>query len=205
MVRNSKDRDLLRRLVQIEGFLSFSKQSNTYRVNDNRQSGIFIDVKRTWNYPWIVSQIAQFMTDLSYGSDYIIGVETGGSPFAVKVATQLNLPFGLARKRSEFLKKAIAGLPDGIEAYSITIIDDVLGSGASLRRVLDNSANAAKEYRLVTLLSYGVDAKLETRYPNVKVRSVFQVENLIDCLEGTNKKIAQKALQVYQKKLDDLL
>ena len=58
-------------------------------------------MKATWSHPDVLFPIAERLADLCRGCDYVIGIETGGSPYASSIAKDLKISLILARKEDK--------------------------------------------------------------------------------------------------------
>lgn len=104
--------------------------------------------------PDLLNEVVNFMMEIgNFNCDYIIAPEAMGIPLAVPISLKLNIPFTIVRKKK-------CGLPGEVRiiqqtGYSksdmyinglkkgdrVTIVDDVLSTGGTMRAMIDALKN----------------------------------------------------------------
>ena len=108
-----------------------------FTLSSGAKSSVYVDLRRVLGYPTAFRAIASLLTARaavltgSYGIEYIVGVATGGIPWATLVAHALGLP--LAYVRPERKDHGLGRRVEGADARGrVLIVDDVATTGSSL-------------------------------------------------------------------------
>lgn len=106
--------------------------------SSGRLSPIYLDLRRLQAYPAWRRQIVEAAVELLQRKALlpaaIVGIATGGIPWAAWIAERLSLPSGYCRPRPKEhgLSRSIEGLQP--QQSPILLVEDVLSTGESLRR-----------------------------------------------------------------------
>ena len=163
---NNEYKKLLHKIVLTPGLISYDLNGPGIKVKKGRFSPIYINMKKIWSYPEILSSVTEKLKEKCIGCNCIIGIETGGSPFASVIAKELEVSLVLTRKKPKN-KNIFAGDPI-TGGGSVVIIDDVLATGLSMQKSLKNIKKVNRKVSLVVILSYGMDKIIEK-----KIRPTF--------------------------------
>lgn len=199
---NQEYKKLLNQIVSTPGLISYDLNGPGIKVKKGRFSPIYINMKKIWSYPEILSNITEQLKKECVGCNCIIGIETGGSPFASVIAKELEVSLILTRKKP---KNANIFAGDPIKGGgSVVIIDDVLATGFSMEKSLENIRKVNRKVALVVVLSYGMDRIIAKKY-GLTIHSLYQIEDFIKALPLEKTKLLEPHIKGYQKKLLELL
>ena len=201
----SLDKKLLSSMLTTPGFLNYDLQGKGIQVKLGRYSPIYLNMKATWSHPDVLFPIAERLADLCRGCDYVIGIETGGSPYASSIAKDLKISLILARKEDKE-GEILAGYINYIykEGRKFAVVDDVLATGKSSERGFLNVKGNQNKIRIVSVLSYGMDELIAKKY-GLEVKSLFQIDDLLDSLDPNLKIKLIPHIRVYQEKLRQII
>ncbi|OGZ67915.1 MAG: hypothetical protein A3D35_03125 [Candidatus Staskawiczbacteria bacterium RIFCSPHIGHO2_02_FULL_34_9] len=199
---NREYKKLLSQIVLTPGLISYDLNGPGIKVKKGRFSPIYINMKKIWSYPEILSNITKRLKEKCVGCNCVIGIEAGGSPFASVIAKELEVSLVLTRKKP---KNANIFAGDPITGGgSVVIIDDVLATGFSMEKSLENIRKVNRKVALVVILSYGMDKIIAKKY-DLTVHSLYQIEDFIQALPLEQVKMLAPYIKIYQKKLLELL
>ena len=107
------------------------KNSN-FSLSSGKTSSIYYDVKKAAGIPDLLELITNSLVEIIPKNASIVGVSTGGVPFAAITACKLKSNFAYVRNvnKKYGLEKSIEGLIN--PSQEIFIIDDVCTTGKSL-------------------------------------------------------------------------
>lgn len=199
---NIKSKKLLSQIVCIPGLISYDIKGLGIEVKRGRFSPVYINMKSTWSRPMILSDITERLKEKCIGCNCIIGIETGGSPFASIIAKELKIPLVLARKKPKNMN-IFAGDPISGDG-TIAILDDVLATGLSTEKVLQNIQRINRKIILVVILSYGMEKIIAKKY-GVTIHSLYHIEDIVKSLPKEQAELLKPYILVYQKKLIGLI
>ncbi len=108
-----------------------------FRLSSGRESDIYIDARRLIGdsraFPAMLGLLAAHARHLAVGAHAVVGVATGGIPWAVGLALLLGLPAGYVR-----LEAKGHGTQGSLEGWRgrgpVILVDDVATTGGSLAR-----------------------------------------------------------------------
>lgn len=151
-------------LLNTPGVIEF-RQDNPAEVKPGVFLPMFVNLKNTWSNPEIRGIFAQKLADL-IGEEYewICGLESGGSFYAVSIATALNRAVSLYRKGAKeygdgsFMVGEIP--PPGTK---VALIDDVYATGQSASRAVQQLKAVGCEASLFSIFSYSSDVEMKKR------------------------------------------
>lgn len=198
-LKRNLNKRLLEKMISIPGFLMIDFEGDGIEVKPGRFSPIYVNMKATWNYPNVLFAVSEDLTKCCLGCDCIIGIETGGSPYASVIARELNIGLILARKKTKLQEGTLAGHIPG-SRKDFAIVDDVLATGKSTEKSISEIKKHSNQVRLVSVLSYGMDKVIAERY-NVQVESLYQIEDLLDCLDLNIRTKLTPFIRAFQEKI----
>lgn len=198
--RKNLDRKLLINMLNVPGFLNYDLEGKGIEVKPGRYSAVYLNMKETWSRPDVLFPIAERLADLCEDCDCVIGIESGGSPYATSIAKDLKKSLILARKEAKEQVGVLAGyLNDGEKRFAV--VDDVLATGKSSERgFLSVKNNNDNKVRIVSVLSYGMDELISKKY-GVEVASLYQIDDLLELLDPILKEKLMPHIRSYQEKL----
>ena len=197
------DKNLLNNMLSVSGFLTHDLEGQGIEVKPGRYSPIYINMKTTWSYPSVLFSVAKRLSDLCHGCDCIIGIETGGSPYATSISRDLKTSLILARKEAKEEMGVLAGHLKGKEK-KFAVVDDVLATGRSSERGFLSVKSPHNKIYVVSVLSYGMDKLIAKKY-GVSVRSLYQVDDLLGALDPKLASRLTPPIRAYQKKLREII
>ncbi len=194
---------LLGRLINTPRFLSYDVDGRGIEVKPGRYSPIYINMKSLWCYPLVLRSVTSQIKEMCLGCDHIIGVETGGSPYASLIARDLNIPLILLRKEAKGSLGYLAGYARK-QSGKFAIVDDVLATGNSIKEAVDSIRNDYRKIKLVSVLSYGMDQMIAEKY-NIEVVSLYQIEDVLSALNPDLSELLTPHIRTFQDNLASIL
>ena len=85
--------------------------------------------------------------------DTIVGISINGIPFAQAIAGQLDLDLAVSRSISEEEGAHISEIFANVSGKRVIIVDDVVSSGTTLKKTINNLRNAGADVRLCLVLA----------------------------------------------------
>ena len=85
--------------------------------------------------------------------DTIVGISINGIPFAQAIAGQLDLDLAVSRSISEEEGAHISEIFANVSGKMVVIVDDVVSSGTTLKKTINNLRNAGADVRLCLVLA----------------------------------------------------
>jgi len=201
--RKSLDKKLLNNMLNISGFLNYDLEGKGIEVKPGRYSAIYLNMKATWSHPEVLFPIAERLADLCQGCDSVIGIESGGSPYASSIAKDLKISLILARKEAKEQVGVLAGYLNGGEKR-FAVVDDVLATGKSSERGFLSVKSDKKKVRIVSVLSYGMDELISKKY-DIEVVSLYQIDDILNLLDPDLKEKITPHIRAYQEKLRGII
>lgn len=173
----------------IERFISLGVlKFGSFILSSGLESPFYVDMRVVLGDPdllkWVASRYVEVLEKLKF--DVVVGVATGGVPYASVLGYLLNKPIAYVRPeaKSYGLKKRVEGA--SIEHKDVVIIDDVLTTGKSVIAAIDAvREEGGRTVAAVVFLDRGQcgveNVKSST---GVEVFSVFKMKDLLDSLRG---------------------
>ena len=119
------NKKLLDKLVSVPGLLNYSKPGEEdIEIRPGVFSPVYLNVKSIWGYPEILKEVTHDLIRLCAGVSHIIGIETGGSPYATLISQKLKLNLILCRKQAKGALEFLAGDINGNGNF--VIVDDYI-------------------------------------------------------------------------------
>lgn len=129
--------------MYLEGIIEFGE----FILSSRRKSNYYIDLRKCLSKPDLYLPIVKLYVDLisTVEFDVIVGVATGGIPWASMVAYELKTP--LAYVRSEKKEHGKTSIVEGEikPGFKAVIVDDVATTGKSIR----SAAEILRSYSLI--------------------------------------------------------
>ncbi len=197
------NKELFSRMVNIPGFLNYNLKGRGIEVKPGRFSPVYINMKATWTYPEILFSITERLTILCEKCDCVIGIESGGSPYASLIAKDLKISLILARKEAKEQMGILAGFLNG-KKKKIAIVDDILATGKSSERGFLSVKNKHSNICIVSVLSYGMDKLIAKKY-GLEVKSLYKVDDLLNSLNPDLREQLLPHIRSYQEKLEKII
>ncbi|MEK9147141.1 MAG: phosphoribosyltransferase family protein [Patescibacteria group bacterium] len=133
----------------------------------------------------------------------MVGVETGGSPYASLIAKDLNIPLILLRKEAKGSLGYLAGYAKK-EGGKFAIVDDVLATGNSITEAIRSIKNGHRTIKFASVLSYGMDKTIARKY-NIEVVSLYQIDDVLETLNSDLSELLIPHIRAFQKNLISIL
>ncbi|MEM1620196.1 MAG: orotate phosphoribosyltransferase [Fervidicoccaceae archaeon] len=158
-----------------------------FRLSSGRTSRFYIDMRVGLAFPDLRELVVKGLVDLARSPlpDVIVGVATGGLPWAAMVAHELSLP--LAYVRSERKEHGTMSVVEGeiTAGSSALVIDDVATTGASIERaVLTLREKGAMVERALVVVDREEGAAEKLKARGVDLLSLLKARDLLSLLEG---------------------
>lgn len=180
--------EIERLLFKIPGVVNFNSQK-LFEVKPGRSSPIYINIKNTLGDFETRCKIVRNLSRLiSLESDYICGIESGGSYYACVIADHLMKPLVLFRNREKVYGDKgwfVGSIPSGKNKL-IAIVDDVIVSGKTITPVIKFLKDKGFKVKLYAVFSYGLDTITSKRF-STTVDSASNINTL--CEVGKKLKI----------------
>ncbi len=122
------------------------------------------DVKIGWRsigiYPYRISKIAEIMSDIileemekrDFDIDSIVGVLINGIPYATFIAEELGVELIVYRPHPNREEGAFSSNYAHIEGKRVVVVDDVLSTGETLTKAIEDIRNAGGDPKLAVVL-----------------------------------------------------
>lgn len=201
------DKNLLRRMLAINGFFT-SHIPHAYHRSDGDYP-MFMNFKETWRDPDVVMSSIQILTNMvkklaKFDSISLIGVESGGVPYASLMQQNLKGPYISARKLPKIGETDLLtnSIPD--HARNIVLVDDIIATGNTVEPVIKQLVERGikkSDIQMITLMSYGLEMILSTKF-GISITSFYQVEDLLDILPNEKYPVAALRREVKKKQQD---
>ncbi len=122
------------------------------------------DVKIGWRsigiYPYRISKISEIMSDIileemekrEFDVDSIVGILINGIPYATFIAEEMGVELIVYRPHPMREEGAFSSNYAHIEGKKVIIVDDVLSTGETLRKAIEDIKKAGGEPKLVIVM-----------------------------------------------------
>ncbi len=122
------------------------------------------DVKIGWRsigiYPYRISKIAEVMSDIileemdkrDFVIDSVVGILINGIPYATFIAEELGVEMIVYRPHPQREEGAFSSNYAHIEGKKVVIVDDVLSTGETIKKAIEDIKNAGGEPKLVVVM-----------------------------------------------------
>ena len=138
-------------------WLSTEKYSNN-TVSDDRPTdvqvgwrSIAVKASRIEAISYIFADIIE--EEIGDEVDTIVGISINGIPFAQAIAGQLDLDLAVSRSISEEEGAHISEIFANVSGKRVVVVDDVVSSGTTLKKTINNLRNAGADVRLCLVLA----------------------------------------------------
>ncbi len=190
-------------MISLPRFLMYDIDGKGIEVKPGRLSPVYINMKSTWCYPDVLFKIANEVEKLCEGCNHVVGIETGGSPYASVIAKDIKVPLILVRKEVKGSLGYLAGYAKG-ESGMFAVVDDVIATGISMENAINSVQNGQRNIRLVSVLSYGMDQLIAQKY-GIEVRSLYQVEDVLDAISPALSEALTPFIMKFKTKLKETI
>ena len=122
------------------------------------------DVKIGWRsigvYPFRIGKIAEIMADIileemekrNFDVDSVVGILINGIPFATLIAEELNVEMIIYRPHPQRKDGAFSSNYAHVEGKKVVIVDDVLSTGETMKKAIEDIKRAGGEPVLALVL-----------------------------------------------------
>lgn len=159
-----RNRVVYKLLFDIPGVVRFLPD-DPFEVKPGVFLPMFMNFKETWAKPWERKMLAQELASrIGEKFTWVVGLESGGSYFAVTVANLLGLPLTLIRKTNKEYGEGdfvVGDTPP--KGTNVALIDDVYATGKSAAAAAGWLKEAGCKSNLFTIFSYSSDAEIKKR------------------------------------------
>jgi orotate phosphoribosyltransferase len=170
-------------------------------LTSGKISPYYLDLRRLPNYPAEFNEVVNKAIEVLKGInfDIILGIATGGVPFASFLACKLGKPLGYIRseKKGYGTDKLIEA---NVEKKKVIIVDDVATTGGSIARAVDEvrKSGGEVEYALV-IVDREEGAGKRLAQMGVKLLSVYKIRDILNTLLSSTllSESDKKAIQEY--------
>lgn len=198
-IKSESDIELLKKMLSVPCFFTFDLEGKGIEVKPGRFSSMYINLKTIWSRPDILFPVAERLADLCHGCDCVIGIESGGSPYAALVAKELGINLVLARKEEKKQGEGyLAG--DILDGEKIAVIDDVVATFKSSEVGFLSVKNSKNKVRIVSVISYGMDELIAKKY-DLEITSLYYIDDIINLMQSDLKNKLMAHANVYREQL----
>jgi len=148
-------------------------------LTSGKRSGYYLDIKKAYTRPGVLSEIAARMETLLEGEERIAGMELGAVPIAVALSLKSGLPFAIIRKEG---RKHGTGdrVEGGIkQGERVLLVEDVATTGGSILsavKAIEEAGGKCGRAIVVVDRLEGADETLSKK--GIELLPLFTVEEL---------------------------
>lgn len=115
-------------------------KTGEFKLKSGEISNIYFDLRNIINYPKLMNKICDEMTEYVNRKDntVILGIPTGGIPFATLISQKLNIPMTIVKKEQ---KDYGLNQSSDFSGKSVVIIEDTVTTGNSVLEIINNIKN----------------------------------------------------------------
>ncbi|MEM4080072.1 MAG: orotate phosphoribosyltransferase [Metallosphaera sp.] len=167
-------------------------------LTSGKTSPYYIDLRKFPSFPEFLSVVDEAVVKVKdLGFDFIVGIATGGVPFASFLACKLGLPMGYVR-----LEKKGYGTNKLVEAEisgrNVLLVDDVTTTGGSLEKAIIEITNSGgKVVGALTIVDREEGATERLRKLGVEFRTVFKISDILRSLSNKLNENERKIIEDY--------
>lgn len=161
---------------------------------------MFVNVKSTMADTKVRKQIASEMINLVDVANYdsVLGLESGGSYYAVTIANELGLPVAFHRTKSKEYSGSAGDIVGEapVPGSRVLIVDDVYATGQSASRASKRMKDLGCRHDLVTAFSYSSDSEMQKRLGGIRATAVTYFKALRSAALRNNRLTCEEAKQL---------
>ncbi len=173
--------ELARKLYEVGAVLF-----GDFRLSSGGRSRVYIDLRRILSIPELYKPLVDMLAELvsKYKPEVVVGVATGGIPWASMVAYKLGI--GLAyvrRERKEYgTRSEVEGL---VESKKVVVVDDVMTTGSSLNDSIKTlRERGAKPVSALVIVDRCQGGRYKLSQLGLTVEAVVNLPKLLNCLRN---------------------
>ncbi len=158
----------------------------SFKLSSGLESPFYVDLRRVMGDPelfqWVVERYASTLSKLSF--DVIVGIATGGIPYASTLGYLMKKPFGYVRieAKEHGLRKRVEGVD--VAGKRVVILDDVITTGGSVAAALNVvKSEGGVVVGVVAFLDREQCGARTVSSMGVEVYSVFKMRELLSQLK----------------------
>lgn len=182
---------IIKHLFDCKGVVNVSSKDE-YEVQSGVFASVYINFKSTLSDCYTRQKISRVISqNVDSSTDFVCGIESGGSYYAAAVADLLNkkLVFFRKSKKQYNIKNRFAGmLPQ--KGERVTLIDDVMSSGNTLAKAVNYLKNMECNVDIVVIFSYCWERQIASNL-GIKVIALSNSNELVKY--GLNHKLITKS------------
>lgn len=165
---------LEKRLLLIGNFILTSGKVSPY----------YLDLRRLPNYPEIFNEVVNKAAEIIKGLDFdiILGIATGGIPFASFLACKLQKPLGYIRseKKGHGTDRLLEA---EVQGKKVIIVDDVVTTGGSILRAVEEvRKNGGLVNYALAIVDRQEGASKRLKNVDVNLISVYKISDILNYL-----------------------
>ena len=175
--------------------------TGNFILTSGKVSPYYLDLRRLPNYPEIfievVNEALRVINSIEF--DMILGIATGGVPFASFLACKLSKPLGYIRseKKGYGTDKLIEA---DVEGKKVLIVDDVATTGGSILRAIEEvRKNGGSVTHALVIVDRQEGASKKLKSVGVELLSVYKISDILNYLLSSEliSEADKKAIKEY--------
>lgn len=176
---NQKLNKVVKLLFSTPGVVNISEKDD-FEPQPGVFASIYINCKNPLSYPEVRKEMAQLVAEhVNDDITYVCGMESGGSYYASAVADlkmKKIILFRKERKKYNIKNYFVGNLPN--KGDSVVIIDDVISSGNTICKAVEQLQKIGCKVKVITLFSYCWDQQIAKNL-GIEIVCLSNAEELI--------------------------
>jgi len=154
-----------------------------YRLSSGAHSPYYIDMRVVPSRPSLFRRVVDSLAKLVEEVDAVVGVATGGIPYAAAIAYSLGIPMGYVRREAK--QHGAGRLVEGDVAGRVAIVDDVATTGESLVAAVEAVRRiGAEPVTAVVVVDREQCASKRLAEMGVELRRLFTARQLLEAVQA---------------------
>ena len=152
-----------------------------FRLSSGEYSPYYLDLRVVPSRPRLFKWVVTLMRGLVEGVDAVVGVATGGLPYAAALAYELGIPMGYVRREAKH--HGTSRIVEGEVSGRVAVVDDVATTGESLAVAIEAvRAVGAEPVKAVVVVDREQCASRRLAQLGVTLERLFTARQLLEAL-----------------------